>query len=58
MDGAGGPEGEQGWHLSSAAGRTSVRGKRLDAQSNDHNLISFQDKAVTDLAGKEVKRWT
>ncbi|WP_439839949.1 hypothetical protein [Aeromonas caviae] len=34
--------------------RTSVRGKRLDAQSNDHNLISFQDKAVTDLAGKEV----
>ncbi|MDM5140221.1 hypothetical protein OB959_10445 [Aeromonas bestiarum] len=38
--------------------RTSVRGKRLDAQSNDHNLISFQDKSVTDLAGKEVKRWT
>nr|WP_252410728.1 hypothetical protein [Aeromonas hydrophila] len=37
--------------------RTSVRGKWLDAQSNDHNLISFQDKAVTDLAGKEVKRW-
>ncbi|HHQ4528051.1 TPA: hypothetical protein ACSP1Y_001814 [Aeromonas hydrophila] len=38
--------------------RTSVRGKRLDAQSNDHNLISFQDKSVTDLDGKEVKRWT